>query len=155
MRNLILLILIGVILFLAAFVTFEGTELRNGGDSASSVSTVSSAAGSQDALKMPDSLYREYTEGVIAKNDRNVLFFSASGCAFCEQNDALLRQWAASGSLKLPVYKVDFETAAGLKITYTVILRDTFVLVGRNGGKLKSVIHPSEDELKNLVLGKI
>ncbi len=64
----------------------------------------------------------------------------------------LISEAVLNDQIRIPTYRVDFSTASSLKIRYGVIVPDTFVLLGAHGEKLQSILHPSDTELRQLLV---
>lgn len=80
-----------------------------------------------------------------------LLLFGKTGDPLTERSDRMLRTSYLSGSISLPTRFVEFQQGAGLSLRYGVITYDTFVLINENGEKLKSIVHPSQTELRSLL----
>ena len=96
----------------------------------------------------PSVPYDFYTSPEQTRGKSVVLFFVDAEDPFSLSHDALITTLSASAQLKIPTYRVDFSTAMGMKITYGVVVPDTFVFVDANGVRQQSLIHPRDDELK-------
>lgn len=92
--------------------------------------------------------YVSYRDHRPRKNEQAVLFFAKSGDPFSEKTDEVLRELYGSGGMLLSTYRVDTMTDTGALLTYIVFFEDTVVLLGKNGERVGSLLHPTRDALK-------
>ena len=98
--------------------------------------------------------YAPYTPGVLARGGAALLFF-ASEDPFSAASDAFLRSVYPSSGATIPTYRVAFSTSTGARLTYGVLIPNTFVLIDGGGQRTAAVIHPSEEELRILLRGHV
>ncbi len=84
-----------------------------------------------------------------------ILFFASSGDRFSVNNDHLLQSLYESGSVSVSTYRVDFGSATGARLKYGVIVEDTFILLDASGERVGAYTHPSPDEVRILVQGRV
>lgn len=96
--------------------------------------------------------YRDFTPEDLGNGKTIVLFFQQSGDVFSQRSDRLLKQLYGSGAATVSTLRLDAGTASGMKLQFTVLLPDTFVLVNGSGAKVSATLHPNADELRNLVI---
>ena len=73
--------------------------------------------------------YSLYQEGVIGQGEKIVLFFHATWCPYCIENDARLTKFYSAAQVPLSTYRVDFDTANELKTRFGVTQQDTFIVL--------------------------
>ena len=95
--------------------------------------------------------YALFTPRSFAVERKAVLFFGQKDDPFFPQYDAFIRTLVASGSLRMPTYRIDFPTSTGARFTFGVVVPDTFVLVGADHQRISSLIHPTLEELRQLL----
>lgn len=95
--------------------------------------------------------YRDYRDGDIGNGKDAVLFFHASWCPDCQRNDNNLEDWFSANYIPISVYKVDYDSAIGLKQRYGVVQQDTFVRIDGEGRSTSSKSFPSEIDLLNML----
>lgn len=92
--------------------------------------------------------YVSYREHRPRPNEQAVLFFAKSDDPFSQKTDEVLRELYGSGGMLLSTYRVDTVTETGALLTYIVFFEDTVVLLGKNGERVGSLLHPTRDALK-------
>ena len=95
--------------------------------------------------------YSQYAPGVIGNGKQSVLFFHATWCPKCKENDGRLKDFYGSADFPRSVYKIDYDAATDLKSQYGITGQDTFVLIDENGKEIKRVRFPSKDALRDLL----
>lgn len=95
--------------------------------------------------------YTAFTPGVIGNGKESVLFFHATWCPKCKENDGRLKDFYGSSPYPRSVYKIDYDTATDLKSQYGITGQDTFVLIDGNGKEVKRVRFPSATVLRELL----
>ncbi len=111
-----------------------------------------SSVGSGSTLKPASTLeYAEYSEGILDSRRPLVLFLAQNADVFSQRSDRLLKQLYGSGAAKISTYRLDAGTATGMKLTYNVLLPDTFVVVSSSGMIVSSILHPNALELNLLI----
>lgn len=100
-------------------------------------------------------VYAEYTQRGIDIRHGAILFFAKPGDVFSEANDKLLRSLYDAGDVTVSTYRLDFSSATGSRLRYGVIVEDTFVLLDATGERVNAFIHPTPDEVRILVRGKV
>lgn len=95
--------------------------------------------------------YDVYREGVVGNGRKSVLFFYASWFPYCAENDAKISSLYASGGVKVPTFRVDYDASSALRLQYSVVTQDTFVVVDGNGNRVQSIVHPDDAELRSLL----
>lgn len=111
-----------------------------------------SVSGSGTFHKAANVFYRDYMEGDIGNGTPAVLFFEQSADVFSQRSDRLLQHLYGSGAATISTYRLDAGTASGMKLKFTVLLADTFVVVNGSGAKVSSILHPNANELTKLVV---
>lgn len=96
-------------------------------------------------------IYTEYHEGIIGNGQKSVLFFHATWCPKCKENDGRLKEFYGSSDYPRSVYKVDYDTSSDLKSQYGVTGQDTFILIDENGREIERVRFPSRSALRDLL----
>lgn len=84
----------------------------------------------------------------------SVLFFAKDTDPFSRLNDQRLKVLYGSGSATISTYRVPFNESAELQLKYGVFVEDTFVLVGTGAERLGLIIHPSAEELKEIIISR-
>ncbi len=114
-----------------------------------------SVASSQQAAPPPSAdsspSYALYQDGVIGRGKSIVLFFAKKSDPFSQRSDEMIRRVYASGAALLSTYRIDSDTSTGARLTYGIIVPDTFVLLGADGARQTNLIHPDETELKSFL----
>lgn len=95
--------------------------------------------------------YTAYTEGVIGNGETSVLFFHATWCPACKQNNTNLEEWYAADTFPRSVYKIDYDTSIDLRKQFGVTGQDTFIVIDGNGEEQQRVSFPSEEALRALL----
>jgi hypothetical protein len=95
--------------------------------------------------------YVSYREHRPRKNEQAVLFFAKDGDPFSQKTDEIIRELYGSGGMLLSTYRVDTTTETGALLTYIVFFEDTVVLLGKNGERVGSLLHPTRDALKGML----
>ncbi|MDP6561944.1 MAG: thioredoxin family protein [Candidatus Peribacteraceae bacterium] len=98
-----------------------------------------------------DGSYTQYADGVIGNGQESVLFFHATWCPKCKENDGRLKEFYGSSDYPRSVYKIDYDTSTDLKSQYGIIGQDTFILIDGNGNEVKRVRFPSREALRDLL----
>lgn len=105
----------------------------------------SSSTASMIATATP--VYAAYKDDVIGNGESSVLFFYASWCPFCKENDKILGKAYSEGAAHRSTYKIDYDTATELKRRFGIVTQDTFVLIDGNGDVKRTAIHPTVADL--------
>ncbi len=100
-------------------------------------------------------VYTEYSQRAVKNTKGSILFFSKPTDPFSVGSDTVLQGIYAAGEATVPTYRVDFASGTGARLTYSVIVEDTFVLLDGSGKRLMSFVHPTAEEIKMLVRGNI
>ena len=95
--------------------------------------------------------YLPFSPGLLGNGESAVLFFHASWCPFCRAHDETLQAWYAGDAPGIPVYRVDYDTAKDLRQRYSVTQQDSFVLIDGDGVGVKTLVSPSDAQLRALV----
>jgi len=95
--------------------------------------------------------YTAFTPGVIGNGTESVLFFHATWCPKCKENDGRLKDFYGSADYPRSVYKIDYDTATDLKSQYGITGQDTFVVIDGNGKEIERVRFPSMTALRELL----
>gem|GEM_PF-1443460 len=95
--------------------------------------------------------YTLFAPEFVGKGKNAVLFFARADDPFSVRNDFLLRAIYASGAALISTYRLEFSTSTGARLTYGAIVPDTFILLGPNGERQNSIIHPTEVELRSFL----
>ena len=95
--------------------------------------------------------YKDYETGDVPNGKDAILFFHASWCPDCQRNDNNLKDWYKANYIPLSVYKIDYDSAIGLKQKYGVVQQDTFVRIDGEGNKVASTSFPTEVELLKML----
>lgn len=104
------------------------------------------------ASRVPEPVeYADYRDGVLGRGQKAVLFFYAPWFPFCTENDLRLKALYASGGIAVPTYRVNYDGATELRLEYTVVTQDTFVLVDGDGTRLSAIVHPDDAELRTML----
>lgn len=140
------IVVLAVLLFVAVNETRKTLELREPEYTSSVPSSSVSSAASRPLL------YKDYDPRLVMSGSASVLFFADKNDPFSTKHDALIRTLSLSGSLKLPVYRIEFATSTGARITYGVIVPDTFVVLDAKKARTSSLIHPADAELSAVLL---
>jgi hypothetical protein len=93
------------------------------------------------------------TDSVPPSRTKALLFFFKQQDPFSRKNDTLVRQLYGSGAAKVSTFRLEFSSATGARLTYGVLLEDTFVLLGQDGERVASILHPTPQELRSLLSG--
>lgn len=96
--------------------------------------------------------YRDFAPEDLGNGKQALLFFWQPGDVFSQRSDRILTRLYGSGAATISTYKLDAGTASGMKLQFTVLLPDTFVLVNGSGAKVSMFLHPNPDELTKLVV---
>ncbi len=126
-------------------------ETDSGIESVSSSGITSSDASEKSSAKAMIS-YGPYEEKKVGNGQRAVLFFAAESDPFSKIHDTYIREVVASGSLRIPTYRIEYGSSTGTRLKFGVIVPDTFVLLDGSGNRVSSVIHPTEKELRSLLI---
>lgn len=105
----------------------------------------------QEVMMKSGGEFTVYNDDVIGNGEPAVLFFHAQWCPYCIANEKRLQDWYGSGDYDVSTYKIDFDTAAGLKQQYGVVQQDTFIRIDGSGNEVTRLSFPSEDELRQLI----
>lgn len=100
-------------------------------------------------------VYMPYEEGFIGDGEPAILFFHATWCPTCKRADEVLTQWYEEEDFPLSVYQVDYDSAQELKAQYGVTSQHTFVLVDGEGNAVRSLVGPSDSDLRTLLQTKL
>lgn len=100
-------------------------------------------------------IYAEYSQRAVKNTKGSILFFSKPSDPFSVRSDTVLQGMYAAGEATVPTYRVDFASGTGARLTYGVVVEDTFVLLDGAGKRVMSFIHPTAEEIKILVRGNI
>lgn len=84
-------------------------------------------------------------------NQPALLFFMKEGDPFSAMTDEAIREAYGAGGAILSTYKLDVARDTGALLTYIVFFEDTVVLLGQDGARKGSLLHPSKDAIKMLV----
>lgn len=103
------------------------------------------------AMEKSSGQYVAYKDGVIGNGQKSVLFFHATWCPACKQNNEYLTQWYGSEEFPVSVYKVDYDTATELKKQYGITGQDTFVQIDGSGKAIAQARFPSQSALRGLL----
>ncbi|MDA0375777.1 MAG: thioredoxin family protein [bacterium] len=95
--------------------------------------------------------YTAFTPSVIGNGKESVLFFHATWCPKCKENDSRLNDFYGSADYPRSVYKIDYDTATDLKSQFGITGQDTFILIDGNGNEIERVRFPSSDALRDLL----
>lgn len=107
--------------------------------------------GAEGAEVASDTSYTEYSPGVIGNGKESVLFFHASWCPKCQENDGRLKDLFGSSDYPRSVYKIDYDTATDLKSQYGITGQDTFVVIDGNGKEIERTRFPTLEALRDLL----
>ena len=99
--------------------------------------------------------YIPYSARELDSRRGAILFFAGTGDRFSVANDHLLQSLYESGSVSVSTYRVDFGSATGARLTYGVVVEDTFILLDASGERVGAYTHPSPDEVRILVQGRV
>lgn len=102
---------------------------------------------------VPENVPTYVTDSVPLPATKALLFFAKEHDPFSRKNEALVRQFYGSGAAKLSTFRIDFSSATGARLKYGVLVEDTFVLLGQNGERITSILHPTTQELQSLLSG--
>lgn len=120
--------------------------LFTGCSSAEPVATEPKAVEIPTPTEVPS--YVSYHDHRPRPNEQAVLFFAKSDDPFSQKTDEVLRELYGSGGMLLSTYRVDTMADTGALLTYIVFFEDTVVLLGKNGERVGSLLHPTRDALK-------
>lgn len=95
--------------------------------------------------------YVQYRDHRPRKNEQAVLFFAKSDDPFSQKTEEVIRELYGSGGMLLSTYRVDTMVDTGALLTYIVFFEDTVVLLGKNGERVGSLLHPTKDALKGML----
>ncbi len=111
-----------------------------------------SSASAPSAAPTPknDTLYREYEPDISLGAQGSILFFAQADDPFSLAHEEIILAYAVKKELRLPVFRVDFLNKQ-MKLTYGVIVPDTFIVLDAVGQRVQSIIHPSTAELRALL----
>ncbi len=100
-------------------------------------------------------VYADYASGLLGRGKSAVLFFFTPSDPLSMKNDALLRKAYEAGTAVVSTYRVDFHSSTGARLTYGVLVENTFVLVDSTGVGVKNFIHPTPEEINIFLRGNI
>lgn len=83
----------------------------------------------------------------------SILFFAKTDDVFTKEYETLLKRLSLSGTLVVSVYRLEFRSSTGARLQYAAVTENTFVVLGKNRERLKSLVHPTLRELLFLVTG--
>ncbi len=83
-----------------------------------------------------------------AKDQKRILFFSASWCPSCRTSAKVLK--AASLPTDVKIFEVNYDNSSDLKKKYGVVRQDTFVQVDQDGNKITEWSGNAKNILKQL-----
>lgn len=101
------------------------------------------------------SMYTNYSSGVLGNGQQSVLFFHAEWCPNCKEKNQYLMEWYGEETFPVNTYKVDFDTATELKQEFGITMQDIFVLVDGRGEMVTKLTAPSSGALKRLLYGNV
>jgi len=96
-------------------------------------------------------VYTAYSDGIIGNGEESVLFFHATWCPACKQNNSNLISWYGAESFPRSVYKIDYDTAIELRKQFSITGQDTFIHIDGNGKEIQRVSFPTESALRALI----
>lgn len=99
--------------------------------------------------------YSPYTVRNLDSRHGAILFFARSSDPYSVDHDHLLQSLYESGAVSVSTYRVDFASATGARLQYGVIIEDTFILLDASGQRVGAFTHPSPDEIRILVQGRV
>ncbi len=99
--------------------------------------------------------YIPYSPRELDSRRGAILFFAGTADRFSVANDHLLQSLYESGAVSVSTYRVDFGSATGARLKYGVIVEDTFILLDASGERVGAYTHPSPDEVRILVQGRV
>ncbi len=111
---------------------------------------LSSSTATEPAPKN-DTLYRPYQPDIALGEQGSILFFAQADDPFSLEHEEIILSYAVKKELRLPVFRVDFLNKQ-MKLSYGVIVPDTFIVLDATGQRLRSIIHPSTAELRTLLV---
>lgn len=118
---------------------------------ASSTMKAHPAASTASSSAAADTTYQDYSPYRSLSGSVYGLFFYSSWSPFAVRTDAHLRSLSEGHPLEYPVFKVDFEQFADLAKRFGVTREDAIIVIGSDGEKIRTILHPSKDELKLLL----
>lgn len=121
----------------------------------SSPVTTDQEAPAPEAVVQSRPRYIPYSPRELDSRRGAILFFAGTGDRFSVANDHLLQSLYESGSVSVSTYRVDFGSATGARLKYGVIVEDTFILLDASGERVGAYTHPSPDEVRILVQGRV
>lgn len=95
--------------------------------------------------------YQEYREGDIGNGLKAILFFSADGCAECQENEISLKDWYSANYIPLSTYRVDYDSHIELRNRYSVKQANVFVRIDGKGEVISAKQSPSELDILNML----
>ncbi len=110
---------------------------------------------SEVALNSSRPEYVPYHPRQIDSRQGAILFFAKETDPYSIEHDQLLRTLYESGAVSVSTYRVDFASATGARLTYGVITEDTFILLDASGERVGAYTHPSSEEIRILVRGRV
>lgn len=119
--------------------------------SVSSVIAAQASSASARSASQSRATLSSYRDGVLGSGQPALLFFSRADDVFSAQTLERLRLLYDAHAQRVSVYKVDFASATDLQRRYLVVAEDTVVLVDGAGGRLMSILHPSQEELQMML----
>ena len=99
--------------------------------------------------------YLPYTSRALDSRRGAILFFAKESDRYSQKSDVLLQSLYESGSVSVSTYRVDFASATGARLQYGVIVSDTFILLDASGQRVGAYTHPSPEEVRVLVQGRV
>lgn len=117
------------------------------------MSLIARGAGSYDKSYEEESMSSAYVEYSLeafdqAKDQKRILFFSASWCPSCRASAKVLK--AASLPTDVKIFEVDYDNSSDLKKKYGVVRQDSFVQVDQDGNKIAEWSGNAKNILKQL-----
>lgn len=90
-----------------------------------------------EATKQVPGAYLDYSESAFASSqtERRLLFFHAGWCPQCRMLEKSIQQSGVPNNTA--IFKVDYDTATGLRQKYGVTIQTTVVEVDKNGNLIR------------------
>ncbi len=99
--------------------------------------------------------YADFAPRIVGRGKPAVLFFHKPSDPFSVRNDTLLKKLYSTGGIVVSTYKIDFSSSTGARLTYGVVVEDTFVLLDTKGERVGSFLHPTPEEIHIILRGKV
>ena len=80
-------------------------------------------------------VYKDYSEKMLGKYNKTIIFFHAEWCPSCRASDASILKWSVPAGVA--ILKANYDTEEDLKKKYGVTYQHTFVQVDSSGNLIK------------------